>query len=59
MLVLIKNCNCNYISHIAKKRESKDEQMCIIVHTINNNICDANPLDNLSNKVQLRQHCLT
>ena len=44
---------------VAKKREPKDEQLCITVHTNNNNICDADPLDNLSNKVQLRQHCLT
>ena len=42
-----------------KTRESKDEQLCIIVHQINNNICDANPLENSNNIVQIEQHCLT
>ena len=32
-----------------KTREPKDEQLCIAVHTINN-MQDANPLDNSSNK---------
>ena len=58
MLVSIKIYNCNLISHIifyyippksCKEKEAKDEQLCITVHTINN-ICDANPLDNLSIK---------
>ena len=30
-----------------EEKESKDEQLCIAVHTINN-ICDTNPLDNSS-----------
>ena len=68
MLVSIKSCNCNHISHVifyyippksCKEKESKDKQLCITVHTINNNICDANPLDILRNKAQLRQQCLT
>ena len=68
MLVLIKNCNCSHISHIiscyiapkcCEEKEGKDEQLCITAHTITNNICETNPLDNLSNKAQLRQHCLT
>ena len=51
MTVLIKICNCTYISHIisfkshvrvAKTREPKDKQLCIAVHTIIN-ICDADP----------------
>ena len=55
MLVIIKICNCTYTSHIVsycvlpkccKEKEPKDEQLCITVHTINNNIHDANPLDN-------------
>ena len=58
MLVSIKSCNCNHISHaisftyhlsVVKTRKPEDEQLCIAVHTINN-ICNANPLDNLSNK---------
>ena len=28
------------------------------MHTINNNICDANPLDNSSYKAQITWHCL-
>ena len=68
MLVSIKSCNCNHISHVhycyippkcCEEKEPKDEQLCIIVHTINNNIHDTNPLDNFSNKTQLKQHCLT
>ena len=67
MLASIKSCNCNYISHIissyipakcCKEKEPKDEQLCIAVHTINN-IHDADSLDNLSNKAQLSEHCLT
>ena len=58
MLVLINVCNCNYISHIifpyilpkcCKEKEPEDEQLFISVHTIDN-ICGADPLDNLSNK---------
>ena len=58
MLVSIKSCNCNHISHIVpsyilpkccEEKEPKDEHLCITVHTIDN-ICDVNPLDNLSNK---------
>ena len=68
MLVIIKIYNCIYISHIVtshippkccKEKEPKDEQLCITVHTININICDADPLDNSGNKAQLSQHCLT
>ena len=52
--MIIKICNCTYTSHIVsyvlpkccEEKEPKDEQLCIVVHTINNNICDANPLDN-------------
>ena len=42
-----------------EEKEPKDEQLCIAVHTVTNNICDANPLDNSSNIVQSSQHCLT
>ena len=68
MLVLIKNYNCTYTSHIlspifhlsiAKTREPKDKQLCIAVNQINNTIHDTNPLDNSSNKAQIKQHCLT
>ena len=68
MLVSMKSYNCNHISHVisyyilprcCKEKEPKDEQLCIAVHTINNNICAAYPLDNLSNKAQLIKHCLT
>ena len=69
MLVIIKICNCTHTSHIishyilpksCKEKEPKDEQLCITVHIINNNICDADPLDNLSyNEAQLNEHCLT
>ena len=66
--MIIKICNCTHISHVischilpkcCKENKPKDEQLCIIVHTINNNICDANPLDDLSNKAQLTRYCLT
>ena len=68
MLVSIKICNCNHISHVifyyippkcCKEKEPEDEQLCIAVHTITNNICDANPLDNSSKIVQSSEHCLT
>ena len=67
MLVIIKSYNCTYTSHIVfiippkscKEKEPKDEQLCITVHTINNNICDADTLDKSSIKAQLKQHCLT
>ena len=68
MLVSIKSCNCNHISHVisyyipskcCKEKEPEDEQLCIAVHTINNNICDTDLLDNLSIKAYQSQHCLT
>ena len=66
MLVLIKSYNCTYTSHVisyillcCKEKEPKDEQLCIAVHTIYNNIHDANPLDKPGNQAQLKQHCLT
>ena len=37
---LILNAKC------CKEKEPEDEHMHITVHIINNNICDANPLDN-------------
>ena len=67
MLGSIRICNCTHISHViffiyclsvAKTREPKDEQLCITVQTINN-ICDADLLDNSSNKAQESKHCLT
>ena len=62
-------CNCNHISHIisfhispkcCKEKEHKDDQLCIAVHTINN-ICDVEPLDNLSIKSIAKQAlpCIT
>ena len=70
MLVIIMIFICTHTSHIfschtlptcCEEKEPKDEQLCIEVHTINNNICDANPLDNSSNKAQLNQvlPCIT
>ena len=58
MLVLIKSYNCTYTSHVisyilpkcCKEKKPEDEQLCITVHTINNNIHDGDPLDNSSNK---------
>ena len=59
MITSIKSCNCNHISHViscyippecCEEKEPEDEQLCIAIHTINNNICDADPLDNSSNK---------
>ena len=44
---------------VTKTREPKDEQLSITVHTINNNICDADPLDNSSSKAQIKWHCLS
>ena len=67
MLVIIKIYNCIYNSHIVsyllpkccEEKEPEDEQLCIAVHTMNNNICDAHPLDKSSNKTELSKHCLT
>ena len=68
MILSIKNYKCTYTSHVfslvfylsvAKTREPKDKQLCIAVHTRNNNIYDADPLDNSSNKIQVEQQCLT
>ena len=68
MLVLKKRYNCTYTSHVlssvlhlsvVKIREPEDEELCIAVHNINNNIHDANPQDNSSSKAQIKQHCLT
>ena len=61
MLVIIRGYNCTYTSHVisyilpkcCKEKEPKDKQLCITVHTINNNIHDADPLDKSGNKVQL------
>ena len=41
-----------------KTSEPEDEQLCIAVHIINS-ICDIDPLDNSSNKVQINLHCFT
>ena len=67
MLKIIKNCNCtlNY-SHCVlctppkccEEKEPKDEQLCIAVHTINNNIHDMDPLDTSSNIAQSSEHYL-
>ena len=65
--MIIKICNCTYTSHIVsyipfkccKEKEPEDEQLCITVHTINNNIHDADPLDTSSNIAQSSKHCLT
>ena len=57
MLASMKSSNCNHISHVissyilpkcCKEKEPNAKQLCIAVHTINN-ICDADPLDNISN----------
>ena len=67
MNVSINSYNCNHISHVislhillkcCKEKEPKDEQFCITVHIIGS-ICDADPLDNLSNKAYLSEHCFT
>ena len=67
MLVSINSYNCNYISHIisyyilpkcCEEKEPEDEQLYIAVHTTNN-ICDADPLDNSSNKAYQSEQCLT
>ena len=42
-----------------KTSKPEDGQLCITVHTVNNNICDANPLDKSSGKAQINLHCLT
>ena len=49
----------NILPKCCKENEPKDEQLCIAVHIINNNICDADPLDNSNNIAQLSEHCLT
>ena len=65
--MLIKSYTCTYTSHIiycilpkcCKEKEPKDEQLCIAVYTINNSICDADPLDNSIDKAQIKWQCLT
>ena len=46
LIILPKSC---------EEKEPEDEQLCIAVHTINDNICDANALDNPRDKTQLKQ----
>ena len=57
MLVIIVICNSTHIDHVVsyyilpkccKEKEPKYEQLCIAVHIINNNICDADPLETIS-----------
>ena len=57
MLILVTLCLIFHLS--VMKKEPEDEQLCITVHTINNNIHDADPLDNSSNIAQPSEHCLT
>ena len=53
MLVLIESYHCTYTSHVisyilpmcCKEKEPKEKWLCITVHTINNNIRDADPHD--------------
>ena len=52
VIILVTFCLTIYCLSVVKKREPKDEQLCITVH---NNICDADSQDNASNKTQLRQ----
>ena len=47
------------LPNCCEEKEPKDQQFCTAVHAINDNICDADPLDNLSNIAQLSEHCLT
>ena len=63
----LKSYNCICTSHVlypvfclsvVKTIEPKDEQLCIVVCTINNNICDTDPLDNSSSKAHIKWHCL-
>ena len=42
-----------------KTSEPEDEQLCIAVDIINNNICDTNPLDKSISKALINWHCLT
>ena len=42
-----------------EEKGPKCEQLCIAVHTINNNICDDNPLNKSSNTLKSSEHCLT
>ena len=47
IVIILVMLSLSYISpHSVKTRESKEEQLHIAVHTINSNICDADPLDN-------------
>ena len=63
-----KELYCNHINHVissyippkcCKEKEPEDKQLCIAVHTINNNTCDTDPLDNLINKAQLTKLYIT
>ena len=62
--MIIKIYNCIHNSHIVsshllpkccKEKEPEDVQLCIAVHTIDNNICEVNPLEILSNKSKAKQ----
>ena len=57
MMAVLQIDQAKYLKFNCKEKEPKDEQLCITVHTINN-ICDANSLDDLSNKGQLSEYCL-
>ena len=39
--------------------EPEDEQLCITMHTVNNNKHDVEPLDKSSKIAQINAHCLT
>ena len=38
---------------VVKTSKPKDKQLCTTVHTISNNICDTDPLDNSSIEAQI------
>ena len=59
VLILVYIVSYHIPPKCCKEKEPKVEQLCIAVHTINNNIQDADPLDNFSNKAQLTKQYLT
>ena len=46
------------LAKCAKPCEPKDEQLCITLHTVSNNIHDADALDKSGSKVKINMHRL-
>ena len=54
MLPILVTLSLILLPKSCEEKEPEDEQLCIAVHTINNNICDANPYT-----IQVIKHSLS